>query len=125
MEATNLELFKGTREELQTNVRDHQGPLAVVYTATWSAPSRKLISMLGHIANEAQHVHFLRVDTNELYPEHLEGDITTLPYVIFYNGVDEEGNPKISSEVCGLDVSTIKTAAAQCVAEPTEEEEKE
>lgn len=112
-ESEMITVFKGKLDEFKGIVHDFEGLVVANFWAQWCAPCRRLAGMLPQMASENPKVKFVKIDVDENpdLAEHYE--ITGIPNVRLFKGVDEQGVPIQVAEIQGLDNSALREAISK------------
>ena len=108
--ADNIETFQGGVNDFNDFISKAEGLVVVCFWAQWCAPCRRLTGMLPQMAAECSKVKFVKVDVDE-NPELAEKyQITGIPNVFLFKGIDEKGVPLKVAEIQGLDNTGMRDA---------------
>ena len=109
-ETEGITNFKGTIDEFKKQVSEFNGLVVANFWAQWCAPCRRLGGMLPQMASEFQKVKFVKIDVDE-NPELAEKyEITGIPNVRLFKGVDDKNDPIQVAEIQGLDNPALREA---------------
>ncbi|EAX91671.1 Thioredoxin family protein [Trichomonas vaginalis G3] len=110
-DTSNIHIFKGTVEDFKKFVADANNSLVVAnFWAQWCAPCRRLAGMFPQMASDNSTVKFVKIDVDE-NPELAElYEITGIPNVRLFKGVDAKKNPIQVGEIQGLDNPQLRDA---------------
>jgi thioredoxin 1 len=112
-ESENIAIFKGSVEEFYKLVGEFGGLVVANFGAQWCAPCRRLAGMLPQMASENPKVKFVRIDVDE-NPELAERyEITGIPNVRLFKGLDGSSVPNQAAEIQGLDNPALREAINQ------------
>lgn len=109
----NLITFEGTVEEFNTKVKEHNGLVVVKFGSTTCMPCRRVRQLLPGIARDNQEVLFMNIEVDQKDEFKEPYNITSVPNIKYFKGVDESGKPIEVASVIGADIPAIKAKVAQ------------
>jgi len=110
----NLE-FHGNLDVFQETIRAHNGLVVVKFGSTTCGPCKRLKQILPGIAKEAPEALFLSVEVDQI-PEIKDFyNITSVPQVNFYKGLDTNNNPILIETIIGVKIPEIKSTVTKYV----------